>query len=88
MTRTEGAGGLREPKGRLDRRPLLRDPTVQWWYEAHALRSSLSAEVNLRKLGLFLHRTRLTPPRLVELARNRPDDLRDLLIAYATHLQR
>ena len=77
---------MREPRRRLDHRPLLRDPTVLKWYEAHALRSSLSAEVNLRKLGLFLHRTRLTPAHLVELARSRPEELRDLLIAYATHL--
>ena len=59
---------------------------VSKWYQAHALRSSLSAEVNLRKLGLFLYRTRLTPKGLVEVARNRPEELRDLLIAYATHL--
>ena len=77
---------FREPKGRLDHRPLLKEPGVQSWYDAHALRSSLSAEVNLRKLGLFLYRTRLTPVRLVDLAKARPEDLRDLLIAYAAHL--
>jgi hypothetical protein len=77
---------FREPKGRLDHRPLLKEPGVQSWYDAHALRSSLSAEVNLRKLGLFLYRTRLTPASLVELAKNRPDELRDLLIAYASYL--
>jgi hypothetical protein len=78
--------GFRESKGRLDHRPLLREPGVQSWYDAHALRSSLSAEVSLRKLGLFLYRTRLTPASLVELAKNRPDELRDLLIAYASYL--
>jgi hypothetical protein len=77
---------FREPRGRLDHRPLLDDPAVRKWFEAHALRSSLSAEVNLRKLGLFLYRTRLTPKRLVELAKERPAELRDLLIGYATHL--
>jgi len=86
VARAERAQGFREPKGRLDHRPLLRDPVVSKWYEAHALRSSLSAEVNLRKLGLFLYRTRLTPKGLVEVARDRPEELRDLLIAYATHL--
>ncbi len=86
MARTEVGRGLREPNGRLDHRPLLRDPTMRKWYEAHALRSSLSAEVNLRKLGLFLYRTRLTPNRLIDMARDRPEELRDLLIAYATHL--
>ncbi len=35
---------------------------------------------------MFLYRTRLTPASLVELARNRPDELRDLLIAYASYL--
>lgn len=84
--RSERPAVLREPKGRLDHRPLLRDPTVLKWHEAHALRSSLSAEVNLRKLGLFLYRTRLTPGRLVDLARDHPEELRDLLISYATHL--
>jgi hypothetical protein len=77
---------FREPKGRLDHRPLLKELGVQSWYDAHALRSSLSAEVNLRKLGLFLYRTRLTPASLVELAKHRPDELRDLLIAYASYL--
>lgn len=77
---------FREPTGRLDHRPLLREPGVQSWYDAHALRSSLSAEVNLRKLGLFLYRTRLTPASLVALAGSRPDELRDLLIAYASYL--
>jgi hypothetical protein len=77
---------FREPRGRLDHRPLLKAPGIQSWYDAHALRSTLSAEVNLRKLGLFLYRTRLTPVGLVELARSHPDDLRDLLIAYAAHL--
>ena len=77
---------FREPKGRLDHRPLLKEPGVRSWYNAHALRSSLSAEVNLRKLGLFLYRTHLTPTGLVDLAKSKPDDLRDLLIAYAAHL--
>jgi hypothetical protein len=77
---------FREPKGPLNHRPLLKEPGVQSWYDAHALRSSLSAEVNLRKLGLFLYRTRLTPAELVELAKTHPDQLRDLLIAYASHL--
>ncbi|MGI0055472.1 MAG: hypothetical protein ACREBZ_07155 [Thermoplasmata archaeon] len=84
MARSQGR--FREPRGRLDHRPLLKEPGVQSWYNAHALRSSLSAEVNLRKLGLFLYRTRLTPTRLVELAKNRPEELRDLLIDYAAHL--
>ncbi|MCI4336277.1 MAG: hypothetical protein L3K17_03650 [Thermoplasmata archaeon] len=74
------AEDFREPKGRLDHRSLLKNPAVRKWFEAHALRSSLSAEVNLRKLGLFLYRTRLTPERLVGLAKERPDELRDLLI--------
>jgi hypothetical protein len=80
------AESFREPKSRLDHRPLLKDPTVREWFEAHALRSSLSAEVNLRKLGLFLYRTRLTPKRLVDLGKDRPEELRDLLIGHATHL--
>lgn len=59
---------------------------MQSWYDGHALRSSLSAEVNLRKLGLFLYRTRLSPSRLVAIAKERPEELRDLLIAYAARL--
>jgi hypothetical protein len=77
---------FREPKARLDHRPLLEEPGLRSWYDAHALRSTLSAEVSLRKLGLFLYRTRLTPAGLVDLARRRPEDLRDLLIAYAASL--
>lgn len=55
------------------------------WYEAHVHLSSLSAEVNLRKLCLFLYRTRLIPKWLVEVARDRAKKLRDLLIDYAAH---
>ena len=77
---------LREPKGRLDHRPLLKEPGDQSWYDAHALRSALSAEGSLRNLGLFLFRTRLAPAGLVDLARSRPEQFRDLLITYAAHL--
>jgi hypothetical protein len=44
--------------------------------------------VNLRQLGILVYRLRQTPDGLVGLGRSHPDQLRDLLIGYATHLKR
>ncbi len=73
---------------RLDHRSLLDDTRVRTWYDENRLRSSRTADVNLRQLGLCLHQIGLTPTTLLEEARANPPHLRERLIAYATALQR
>lgn len=73
-------------KQRLDHRPLLTDEKVRTWYDENALGSKLTAEVNLRRLGLFCHVVKLTPAELVKMGRAHPDRLRAVLIRYAKGL--
>ena len=72
---------------RVDHRPLLLDKKVRTWYDENALRSRLTAEVNLRQMGLFCHGSQLTPRQLVDLGRSHPDRLRGILVRYAKTLQ-
>ncbi len=68
-------------------RAFLSDPGVRSWWEAHALRSRLSADQLLRVLGLTLERLKLSPASALVLARKNPDRLRGLLIREATRLK-
>ncbi|MGI0151265.1 MAG: hypothetical protein ACREC5_04955, partial [Thermoplasmata archaeon] len=73
-----------EPRRILGRhRALLSDPLVRSWWEARSLRSRLSADTYLRHVGLFVERLHRSPRELLALARKNPDQLRDLLVAYA-----
>ncbi len=76
------------PTTRQDHRRLLGIPDVRRWHDRQKLRSELSADVDLRKLGLFLHRTGLRPQQLVALARDQPSQLEDLLVRFATALRK
>ncbi len=67
---------------------LLENSKVRSWYEARALKSRLSADVDLRKLRLLLFRLRLDPESVVRLAGTDPDRLQDALIHYASELKR
>jgi hypothetical protein len=69
-------------------RALLEDPLVQSWWEERSLRSRLSADTYLRHIGLFVERLELPPPALLELARKRPEKLRDRLVQYAAEQKR
>jgi hypothetical protein len=64
-------------------RELLRDSKVRSWYEETSLRSRLSADSNVRKLGLLLERLDLTTAGLIRLAREHPDELRTRFVRYA-----
>ncbi|MGI0156781.1 MAG: hypothetical protein ACREDE_11710, partial [Thermoplasmata archaeon] len=72
---------------RLDHRPLLADKRIRTWYDENALRSKLTAEVNLRQLGLFCHVVSLTPAEIVSLGRTNPERLHGVLVRYAKGLQ-
>jgi hypothetical protein len=73
-----------EPRRILGRhRALLSDPLIRSWWEARSLRSRLSADTSLRHVGLFVERLHRSPRELLAFARQNPDRLRDLLVAYA-----
>lgn len=72
---------------RIDHRPLLSDRRIRTWYDENALRSKLTAEVNLRQLGLFCHVVKLDPKTVVDLARSNPERLHGVLVRYAKELQ-
>ena len=76
------------PVREAPRREILSNPRVRAWYEARCLRSRLSADTDLRKLGLLLERLSLDPESIVTLAGQKPDDLQEALIRYATQLKR
>jgi hypothetical protein len=76
------------PANRARHRHWLEDEAVRSWWESRRLRSALSADVDLRKLGLLVQRIHHTPRSVVSLARENPDRLRDLLVSYATRLKR
>lgn len=72
---------------RHDHRPLLSHPLVATWYDETALRSRLTAEVNLRRLGLFLHETRLTPESILIEAKRRPQHFHATVVRFAKERQ-
>lgn len=67
---------------------LLSDPLVRSWWEARSLRSRLSADQYLRQLGMLLERTALTPSGSIELGKQEPERLRDILIRDAAKMKR
>jgi hypothetical protein len=56
---------------------LLKDPQVRRWYDNVSRASELTAEVNLRRLGLFCKRLHLTPLGLLE---KQPHEIHNLLV--------
>ena len=71
------------PNRHIDHSRLARDQTVRPWLDEIGLRSKVSVSVSLRRLGLFLHETHLSTEKLIDLANDNPERLRDLLIEYA-----
>ena len=74
--------------GRLDHQRWLEDPKVRTWYEGNQLRSTLTAAVNLRQVGHFLHHAGLTPRGLADLGGRSPSQLNAKLVEYANILQK
>ena len=73
---------------RLDHKRLLSDRRLRAWHSEIALRSKLSADTELRHVGLFCHLEGLTPSGLSELGGKDPEKLREILIRYAQGLRR
>jgi len=78
---------MRKPDG-WEKQKLLSDKDVAIWFEGNLLRSKVSAETDLRKLGLLAHRLGTTPAGIVKLARSAPDELARKLVHYATELRK
>lgn len=72
---------------RLDHRQLLHQEAVATWFSENSLRSKHTANVNLRRLGLFLHLTHQTAGGLVVLARDDPDGFHAMLVRFAKALK-
>lgn len=69
------------------RRDLLADPDVERWYKNCSRGSHVTAEVNLRRLGLFCEQHDLTPKQLVALGRDDRGKLEDLLQDHVTWME-
>lgn len=65
-------------------RVLLTNPHVRTWYDETSLRSRLSADSNVRKLGLLVERLGVGVDELVAMGRDHPEDLRARLVRYAS----
>jgi len=64
---------------------LLEDLQVRRWYDNVSRASELTAEVNLRRLGLFCNRLHLTPLGLLE---KEPQEIHSLLVDTVTELEK
>jgi len=89
VTRTRPRSPESISDGEIGRhRALLKNPRVKSWYDAQALRSRLSADAHVRKLGYLLEKLGIGPDEVVGVAHDDPDRLRDLLVRYAAAQKR
>ena len=70
---------------RLAHKKLLENPQLKRWYDNVSRASELTAEVDLRRLGLFCNRSRLTPLGLLE---KQPQEIHSLLVDTVTELEK
>jgi hypothetical protein len=66
---------------------LLKDPDVSRWYTNVARGSSLTADVNLRRLSLFCEQNGLTPKELIALGTKSKKGLEDLIQDHITRME-
>jgi hypothetical protein len=71
---------------KINHQGLLKDPLVGPWYDESALRSKLTARVNLRRLGLLLHQLDLPSSEMLSLAKQQPELLRSKFVDYAKRM--
>jgi len=71
--------------GKAKYRFLLKDDNVRRWYENLARGSPITADVYLRRLGLFCKRNNLTPADLVKLGERK---ITELLFDYVSKLEK
>ena len=66
---------------------LEADADVLRWYNNLARGSKLTADVNLRRLGLFCERNHITPQHIVKIGQKNIKQLDDLLLDDVTYLE-
>ena len=69
------------------RKLLDTDENVKRWYNNVARGSKLTADVKMRRLGLFCERNNITPQELVNMGQNNIRQLEDLLLDDVTRLE-
>jgi len=61
---------------------LLNDENVRRWYDNTSRGSKLNADIRLRKLNLFCHRTGTTPAKLVKIGKKDVIKIEDMLLDH------
>lgn len=67
---------------------LLADPDVKRWYQNIARGSTMTADVRLRRLGVYCERTRTTPKELAQMGIDSVKNVEDALLDYVSFLER
>jgi len=67
---------------------LLVDPDVRRWYDNIARGSTMTADVRIRRLGVYCERTGITPKKLAQIGINNVKDAEDLLLDYVSFLEK
>ena len=66
---------------------LLKDSDVSRWYTNVARGSPNTAEVHLRRLGLFCEQNGLTPRGLIDLGKKNRKELEDMIEDHITNME-
>ena len=77
-----------EKKTKSRHKKLLENPDVRRWYQNIARGSTMTADVRLRRLGVYCERTSVTPKKLVQIGMNNIKDAEDLLLDYVSFLEK
>ena len=67
---------------------LLADPDVTRWYQNIARGSTMTADVRLRRLGVYCERTKTTPKELAQMGIDSVKNVEDALLDYVSFLER
>lgn len=69
-------------------RRLLQDPDVKRWYDNIARGSVVTADVRLRRLGVYCENTNTIPKEFAEIGIKNVRDVEDLLLDYVSFLEK
>lgn len=67
---------------------LLADPDVKRWYQNIARGSTMTADVRLRRLGVYCERTDTTPKELAQIGTDSVKNVEDALLDYVSFLEK
>ena len=67
---------------------LLVDSDVKRWYENIARGSKITADVRLRRLGVYCERTNMSPKEFVQIGINSVKEVEDVLLDYVSFLEK